>query len=305
MRTVIVRLTLLGSVSPLSPVAALLLAASPAPPLVIGADGVLCDLTRTLARDQARVECLIPAGSDPHTLSLRPSDRRNLAQASLVLINGYNLSPSLNSIQSRGPVVAVAEQAVPGSPARDPHVWHDPANTAAMAGVVAARLQVLTGSGNVQRRKSAAVAVLKDLGAWSGRQIQTVPSKHRVLVTEHRAFSPFARRYGVRELPVLDDYATGGVLRPSSLRAITKAIGPSGTKAIFAEALPPSKTLRRISRSSGVPIAPSPLFADGLAPNRSLIQTATANVCTFVKAQGGRCDSAGATALQKRWAAIR
>ena len=78
--------------SPLSPVAALLLAVSPAPPLVIGADGVLCDLTRTLAREQARVECLIPAGADPHTLALRPSDRRKLAQAKLVLINGYNLS---------------------------------------------------------------------------------------------------------------------------------------------------------------------------------------------------------------------
>ena len=302
---VIIRETPSASVSPLSPAAALLLAVSPTPPLVIGADGVLCDLTRTLAREQARVECLIPAGADPHTLALRPSDRRKLAQANLVLINGYNLTPSLKTIQARGPVVAVAEQAVPGSPARDPHVWHDSSNTVAMAKVVAARLQALTGSGNVQRRKGAAVAVLNDLGTWSGRQIRTVPQAHRVLVTEHRAFSPFARRYGIKELPVLDEYATGGVLRPSSLRAITQAIRPSGTKAIFAEALPPSKTLRRISRSSGVPIAPSPLYADGLAPNRSLIQTATANVCTFVKAQGGRCDSAGAAALQKRWAAIR
>ena len=291
--------------SPLFPVAALLLAASPAPPLVIGADGVLCDLTQTLARDQARVECLIPAGADPHSLSLRPSDRRNLALARLVLINGYNLSPSLNSIQSAGPVVKVAEQAVPNSPARDPHVWHDPSNTAAMANVVAARLQSLTGSGNVERRKGAAVGVLNDLGTWIDRQIQTVPSNQRVLVTEHRAFSPFARRYGVRELPVLDDFATGGVLRPSSLNSISNAIRPSGAKAIFAEALPPSKTMRRISRNSGVPIASNPLFADGLAPNRSLIQTATANVCTFVKAQGGRCDGAGASALQKRWAAIR
>lgn len=286
----------------------LLLAASPTPPLVMGADGILCDLTRTLAGGQARVVCLIPSGADPHTFALRPSDRRSLAQARLVFINGYDLSPSLKRIKAAGPVVAVAEKAVPRNPTADPHLWHDPSNIVAMTHVVSSSLQGLLGSaskGDVQRRRTAAQSVLKDLSAWSRRQIQTVPQKQRVLVSQHKAFSTFTGAYGIRELPVIDDYTTGGLLRPGSLGTINKAIKASGTKAIFAEASPPSKTLRRVSRSSGVPIAPSPLYADGLAPNRSLIQTATGNVCTFVNAQGGRCDSAGAKALQQRWAGIR
>lgn len=278
------------------------------PPLVVAGDGVLCDLTRTLAADHARVACLIPAGSDPHQAVLRPRDRQALADARLVLINGYGLSPVLARVSTKAPRVAVAEQAVPASPGRDPHVWHDPSQAAAMVRVVEARLAPLlagAAAADLKRRSQAAAAVLADLGRWAEVQIDTVPARSRVLVTEHRAFSSLARRLGVRELPLLDSFSTAGVLRPASLAQMTKAVRDSGTRRLFAESLPVSKTLRRISRASGVPVNPTPLVADGLAPGRSTVQTATGNVCTFVNGQGGRCDGAGAEALARRWASIR
>ena len=285
----------------------LVLAAAP-PPSVVSVDGVLCDITRSLVQSDARVTCLVPPGADPHGIALRGSDRQALSSARLVLVNGYNLTPAMNRIRVNAPVVAVAERATPANPAKDPHVWHDPALTSAMVRESATALRPLLGAakaGALQRRSQAMQAVLNQLGSWSAAQLQTVPSAQRVLVTEHRAFSAFARRYGIRELPVIDDFASGGGLRPSSLGAISRAIRQSGTKAIFAEALPPSKTLRRISSVSGVSIAKQPLYADGLAPGTSLIQTATANVCTFVIAQGGSCDQRAASVLQQQWAAIR
>ena len=177
-----------------------------------------------------------------------------------------------------------------------------------MVRVVEARLATLLPSGSaaaVRRRGQAAKAVLVDLGRWIEVQIDTVPTRSRVLVTEHRAFSSLARRFGVRELPLLDSFTTAGVLRPASLAAITTAVRESGTRQLFAESLPVSKTLRRISRASGVPVNPTPLVADGLAPGRSTVQTATGNVCTFVSGQGGRCDGAAAEGLARRWASIR
>lgn len=275
---------------------------------MVAVDGVLCDITRSLVEGAARVTCLVPPGADPHAVALRGSDRQALSSARLVLVNGYNLTPAMKRIRVSAPVVAVAERAVPRNKALDPHVWHDPALTSAMVQESAAALQSVLGSaqaGALQRRSQAMQAVLKQLGSWSARQLQTVPAAQRVLVSEHRAFSAFASRYGIRELPVIDTYASGGALRPSSLSAISQAIRQSGSKAIFAEALPPSKTLRRISSVSGVPIAKQPLYADGQAPGKSLIQTATANVCTFVNAQGGRCDQQTASALQQQWASIR
>lgn len=285
----------------------LVVAAAP-PPSVVAVDGVLCDITRSLVQGAARVTCLIPPGADPHGVALRGSNRQALSNARLVLINGYNLTPAMKRIRVSAPVVAVAERAVPRNKALDPHVWHDPALTSAMVQESALALQPVLGSGQagaLRRRTEAIQAVLNQLGSWSAKQLQTVPSAQRVLVSEHRAFSAFARRYGIRELPVIDAYASGGTLRPSSLSAISRAIRESGTKAIFAEALPASKTLRRISSVSGVPIAKQPLYADGQAPGKSLIQTATANVCAFVTAQGGRCDQQSASALQQQWAAIR
>lgn len=281
----------------------------PAPaPLVVAADGVLCDLTRTLAADQARVVCLIPAGADPHQAALRPRDRQALADAQLVLLNGYGLTPALERLNGKAPRVAVAEQAVPQSPGRDPHVWHNTSQAAAMLRVVEGRLvSVLPASAaaGVKQRSQAARSLFDDLGIWTGAQIRTVPEASRVLVTEHRAFSHLARRFGIRELPLLDSFTTAGLLRPAGLAAMTRAIRESGTRQLFAESLPVSKTLRRVSRSSGVPVNPTALVADGLAPGRSAVQTATGNVCTFVNGQGGRCDSAGAERLAHRWAAIR
>lgn len=285
------------------------LASAPPQPSVVAVDGVLCDLTRTLVQGAARVTCLVPAGADPHGLALKGSDRQALSSARLVLFNGYNLTPALKRIRVSAPHVAVAERAVPGrSKTSDPHVWHDPRLASAMVNEASEALQPVLGSAHsasLQRRRKAMNAVLGRLGSWSAQQIQTVPKEQRVLVTAHRAFSTFADRYGIRELPVVDSYATGGLLRPSSLSAIAQAIRASGTKAIFAEVLPPSKTLRRISAVSGVPLAKAPLYADGLAPGKSWVETATANVCTFVSAQGGRCDQASATALQKQWEAIQ
>lgn len=283
-------------------------AAAAAKPLVVAADGVLCDLTRTLAADQARVLCLIPAGSDPHQAVLRPRDRQALAEAQLILINGYGLTPALTRLASRAPKLAVAELAVPSSPGRDPHVWHDPGQAAAMLQVVEGRLAELLPAASragLKQRSQAARSVLDDLGRWATVQISSVPESARVLVSEHRAFSSFSRRFGLRELPLLDSFTSAGVLRPASLAAMSKAIRASGTRQLFAESQPISKTLKRISRSSGIPVNPTPLVADGLAPGRSSVETASGNVCTFVDAQGGRCDRAPADRLAQRWAAIR
>lgn len=282
--------------------------AAPSLPLVVAADGVLCDLTRTLVADQARVVCLIAPGADPHQAVLRPRDRQALAEARLVLLNGYGLTLALQKGTGRAPRVAVAELAVPNSPGRDPHVWHDPDQAAAMVQVMERRLASVLPPGaaaGLKRRSQAAMAVLRDLGRWGQTQVDSVPSRSRVLVTEHRAFSSLARRFGVRELPLLASFSTAGVLRPASLGAMAQAVRSSGTRQLFAESLPISKTLRRVSRASGVPVNPTPLVADGLAPGRSTVQTATANLCTFVTGQGSRCDGGGAARLAERWAAIR
>jgi len=275
---------------------------------VVAIDGVLCDLTRTLVAKDVKVVCLIQPGSDPHNYRLKPSDRQALSNASLVLHNGFKLTPSANKISGSAKVIAVAEKALPANDGSDPHVWHDPANSAAMVAVVADRLApVLPASQRsaLAARAAEAINVLNAVGDWGTKQFATIPENQRVLVSEHQAYSHLTNRYGLRQITMLDSFTTGGLLRPSSLRTITAEVQGSGAQALFPESLPVSKTLRRISRSTGLPVYSSPLFSDGLAPNRSTVGTATLNICTVVKGQGGQCDQAAADALIARWSAIR
>ena len=276
-------------------------------PSVVAVDGTLCDLTRTLAGTAVSVTCLIPPGGDPHGYRLKPSDRQALSKADLVVHVGFNLTPTAKEISVPAPVVAVGEVALPSYRGNDPHVWHDPANSAAMTSAIANRLSPLL-SGDVRvafaSRAANAQSVLTDLGTWVSVQFAKLPVQQRVLVTDHQTYSHLANRYNLEEIPMLDSYTTGGALRPSSLNAITKAVRESGARVIFSSYLPANKSLRRISKRSGLPIASTPLYGEGIAPGETAVSTATKNICTILKGQGASCDEASANVLVRRWADI-
>ena len=274
---------------------------------VVAVDGTLCDLTRTLAGTAVGVTCLIPPGGDPHGYRLKPSDRQALSKADLVVHVGFDLTPSAKEISVPAPVVAVGEVALPSYRGNDPHVWHDPANSAAMTSAIANRLSpLLSGDARVAFASRAASAqnVLADLGTWASVQFAKLPANQRVLVTDHQTYSHLANRYDLEEISMLDSYTTGGALKPSSLNAITKAVKDSGARVIFSSYLPANKSLRRISKRSGLPIASTPLYGEGIAPGETSVSTATKNICAILKGQGASCDEAAANVLANRWADI-
>ena len=276
-------------------------------PSVVAVDGTLCDLTRTLAATAVSVTCLIPPGGDLHGYRLKPSDRQALSKADLVVHIGFNLTPSAKEISVPAPVVAVGEVALPSYRGNDPHVWHDPANSAAMTSAIADRLSPLL-SGDARMafasRAANAQSVLADLGTWASVQFAKLPANQRVLVTDHQTYSHLANRYDLDEISMLDSYTTGGALKPSSLNAITKAVTDSGARVIFSSYLPANKSLRRISKRSGLPIASTPLYGEGIAPGETAVSTATKNICAILNGQGASCDEASANVLANRWADI-
>ena len=296
-----------GSLTSLLAISLAQLPAKASQPSVVAVDGTLCDLTRTLAGTAVSVTCLIPPGGDPHGYRLKPSDRQALSKSDLVVHVGFNLTPSAKDISVSGTVVAVGEVALPAYRGNDPHVWHDPANSAAMTSVVADRLSpLLSGAERIafESRAASAQSVLNDLGSWASVQFAKLPAQQRVLVTDHQTYSHLATRYDVEEISMLDSYTTGGALKPSSLNAITRAVKDSGAKVIFSSYLPANKSLRRISKRSGLPIASTPLYGEGIAPGETAVSTATKNICTILKGQGATCDQNAATALANRWESI-
>ena len=153
-------------------------------------------------------------------------------------------------------------------------------------------------------RAANAQIVLADLDTWASVQFAKLPVQQRVLVTDHQTYSHLANRYDLEEISMLDSYTTGGALKPSSLNAITKAVTDSGARVIFSSYLPANKSLRRISKRSGLPIASTPLYGEGIAPGETAVSTATKNICAILKGQGASCDEAAANVLANRWADI-
>ena len=283
------------------------------PPEVIAADGVLCDLSRMLAADDLRVSCLLQPGDDPHQFRLTPRQRRELSAAQLVLINGYGLTPALARQQR---AIAVAEQAVPNSPEliapqdeRDPHVWHDPSQASAMVKLLARQLEQLkpAARSRIAERAQRMTNVLGQLDSWNRQQLATIPTASP-LATAHRAFTSLARAYNLKELPLVDASSSSDSLRPQAFQAVVAQLRRERVPMLFPEQLPASKALQRISALSGVPLAATPLVADGLAPSSdgpsSLVATLTDNTCLIVNGLKGRCDRASQQALVRQWQEI-
>jgi ABC-type Zn uptake system ZnuABC Zn-binding protein ZnuA len=310
---------------------------APEPPEVIAADGVLCDITQRLAATDLRVSCLLQPGEDPHQFRLTPQQSRELSQAPLVLINGYGLTPALANHPG---ALAVAEQAVPNSPQltdpppdphpqhdghhadepseahnhgdRDPHVWHDPSQASAMVQLVARQLEQLkpAAKGRIAARAQQMTTLLRQLDEWNRQQLASIPTA-KPLASGHRAFASLARAYGLEELPLVDGMSSSDSLRPQAFQAVLADLQKTKVPMLFAEQQPASKALQRISSLSGIPLAPAPLVADGLAKARAgsdsstLMTTLTANTCLIVDSLGGRCNQASGKSLAQRWQAIR
>ncbi|WP_448562628.1 metal ABC transporter solute-binding protein, Zn/Mn family [Trichothermofontia sp.] len=77
---------------------------------------ILCDLTQQIAAETIALTCLMGTGQDPHLYEPTPADRAAIADADLVLYDGYGASPKVIRLvesQSGKKRVAVYEVAVP------------------------------------------------------------------------------------------------------------------------------------------------------------------------------------------------
>jgi manganese/iron transport system substrate-binding protein len=85
-------------------------------PQVVATTSMICDLTEPIAQDTIELTCLMDPGQDPHTYQAKPSDRRAIGEADLVLYDGYDFAPGLiglvDASSNSAPKVPVYEAAV-------------------------------------------------------------------------------------------------------------------------------------------------------------------------------------------------
>lgn len=287
-------------------------------PKVVATSSVLCDITEKIAQDTVDLTCLIPAGTDPHAYTPKPSDRKAIEQANLILYNGYGFEADfiklIQSTKNSAPKVAVGELAVP-KPLKgeehehesrgkaeaaqehgefDPHVWHDAKNGVRMVEVVLDNLKKISPNNGAKyiNNSEKITRELVQLDSWIKSEISTIPAKQRKLVTTHDAMGYYATAYGIPIEGALQGISTDEKPTARRVKELVDEIKKVSVPTIFAEATINPKLIETVSREAQVNVSNQKLFVDGLGEKGTAADTyekmLIANTQAIVKGLGGK-----------------
>lgn len=174
-------------------------------------------ITAAVADQVTEVELLMPEGSSPHHYSLKPSDRRKLDEAQLLIWSGAELEPFLERLAAQQPSLALSTEEQAGDSdahhAHDHadehdqhnhqgevHFWLAPEEVAKQADRIARRLMEL-----YPEKESQILANLLEFQAAlmtldKENQQRLEPLRDRGFLVFHDAYTGFVEHYGLKQL---------------------------------------------------------------------------------------------------------
>jgi len=216
------------------------------------------------------VVSLMRAGADPHTYQPTPDDVRLIAGAQVVVVNGMGYEGWLDQLIAAAGVtrerVVVASTGIEAMTAgahrhadghdhggdQDPHAWHDAKNGMRYVANLRDAFTAADAAGAADYAAWTELyqAQLRVIDAWVKKQIATLPSERRVLVTSHDAMSYFARAYGLDVVPV-EGITTGQEPDPASFAKLITLLRTRGVSAVFIESSANPKVVERLGIEAG------------------------------------------------------
>jgi ABC-type Zn uptake system ZnuABC Zn-binding protein ZnuA len=264
---------------------------------------ILADLARAVTGDLATVTSIVPADAGAHDFEPVPDDIRQVAEASLVFVNGVGFEGFIDRLiaesGTKATVVTVtqgigirafdagsdnAAELIPGiigfsgsydcavkgddhdHGVCDPHMWQDPTNAILYVLNMRDALIAADPANAVAYRLNAAryVVALQQLDADIWQMVSVIPADRRVLVTNHEALGYFTGRYGFRVVGVvLPGGGTATEPSPQDVAALVTEIRAVGAVAIFTENIGNDKLAQQIAQETGVQVIQS-LYTDAL-----------------------------------------
>ena len=250
---------------------------------MVASTAVLADLAGQLAGDDAAVFAVIPAGADTHGFAPSPDAARRVAEADVVIVNGYGLEGSTldvilaNVDESAALVVAAAgiaplDGADPGSRAAielarvegDPHLWLSVRNAMLYLQNIAAALVAADPehAAGYREREERALAELQALDEEVRAAVAAIPRERRTLVVFHDAFRYFAAAYGLELVAVVLPANPGQQASAGDLAAIIELVRKRRIPAIYAEPQFASDALDTVADETGARVLT--LYSGGL-----------------------------------------
>jgi zinc/manganese transport system substrate-binding protein len=251
---------------------------------VVATSTQLGDFVRAVGGDRVDLHQILQPNTDPHDYEPRPEDVRATAGAKVVFTSGDNLdawmgdvvseaggSPSVIDVGATVPVKLPGEATGPEASRFDAHWWHDPRNAETAVVTIRDRLTAAdpAGADRYAANARAYIGKLKALDSGIEACFRSVPGARRKLVTDHDAFSYFARRYDITVVgAVIPSQTTQAQPSAGDVADLSRLIEKEGVTAIFPESSLSSKLAQAIARETGA-TADYTLYGDTLGPSDS------------------------------------
>ena len=145
---------------------------------------------------------------------------------------------------------------------------------------------------------------LEDLDKWIVKQVSTIPSSNRVIVSKHKAMDYYGDAFGFETISLLDFLGHSSSLRPQNISKVLNELKEENVKVIFKEQEPASKLVNNLSKQSSIPLSSNQIFVDGLMMEGNTITVAVHNTCTIVNELGGSCDETTGFDLASNWGSL-
>ena len=300
----------------------------------VAVEPLTCDIVKSIALPSDEVICLVDRKQDVHDLKISPKQARLLKKADKVFTLGTEMTPAMRNWVKRNSTVVLGVSAIDiddhsdhddhddhGNSAKkhddhdhhdhggvDPHVWHDPHNIIKMGKVVSKSLKKDVPERKLRKaisnRFKTFDKTLEDLDKWIVKQVSTIPSSNRVIVSKHKAMDYYGDAFGFETISLLDFLGHSSSLRPQNISKVLNELKEENVKVIFKEQEPASKLVNNLSKQSSIPLSSNQIFVDGLMMEGNTITVAVHNTCTIVNELGGSCDETTGFDLASNWGSL-
>ena len=229
----------------------------------------LTSIAASVAGDRARVEGIVPEGTNSHTFEPEPSVAELLSTADVIFVNGLKLEdPTLALAETNkkpdAEIVEIGTKVLPesdyiydfsfpkegGKP--NPHLWTDPSYAAGYAQVIADTLATKDPANADYYQANAATFEAKatELADALRKDQATVPNGNLKLLTYHDAYAYFAKDFGWTVIGAIQpqDFADPS---PQDVVALINQVKAEKVPTIFGSEVFPSSVLKEVADATG------------------------------------------------------
>ncbi|MEM7395514.1 MAG: zinc ABC transporter substrate-binding protein [Verrucomicrobiota bacterium] len=282
---------------------------------IVATIGMVADIVREVAGEQAEVRGLIGEGVDPHLYNPTTDDVKAMIAADVVFYSGLMLEGKMGDTfvkvaRTGKSVWAVTEEIEeryllkpPGFDGHfDPHVWMDVEAWMKAVEVVQKALSEYDPSHakDYEARAAAYIAGLHQLHDYAVKSIASIPESGRVMISAHDAFNYFGRAYGL-EVEGVQGLTTESEAGIGHINQLKDKIVERDIKAVFVESSVSDKSVQSLvdgAKSVGRDVAKvGPLFSDAMGASGTYEGTYIGmidhNVTMITRALGGQAPEKG------------